>query len=223
MSDSNSSASQDEMSYEELDPDVGLMLRVREDDAMAFEQLIQQYQGRLIRILEHVVGRKDIAEDLAQDVFLRVYRARKTYKPGARFSTWLFRIANNVASNSIRDRSRRKEVQVTSGDSSDSKAMRMETMAMASSGVMPARNIDKSERAAMVRQAIEALGERQRMALLLSKFEGLSYQEIADTMELSTKAVKSLLMRARVNLKVLLQPYLDEGQPPQGGSTEGDE
>jgi RNA polymerase sigma-70 factor (ECF subfamily) len=196
------------------------MLRVQQDDASAFERLIQTYQARLVRILQHLIGSQASAEDLAQDVFLRVWRARKSYQPTARFATWLFHIAHNVASNAVRDRKRRKEFQVANPDPNQSAVFSIEQMAIASTGAMPVRKLDKVERADMVRMAVEALNERQRMALLLCKFEGLSYQEIADTMELSVQAVKSLLSRARVNLKVLLEPYFDRGQLP--GTIEDD-
>jgi RNA polymerase sigma-70 factor (ECF subfamily) len=148
-----------------------------------------------------------------QDVFLRVWRARKRYEPAAKFSTWLFHIAHNVASNALRDRRRRKEYQ-TNENQNDSSTFGLNEMAMDSTGVIPVRRFDKVERAEMVRYAIEALNERQRMALMLSRFEGLSYQEIADTMDLTVQAVKSLLSRARVNLKTLLQPYLADGMLP---------
>lgn len=196
------------------DSDVHLMLRVQQDDAAAYELLIQTYQLRLIRFLQNLVGSETSAEDLAQDVFLRVWRARKTYQPTAKFATWLFHIAHNVASNAVRDRKRRKEFQVSNQDPNQSAVLSIEQMAVASTGAMPIRKLDQSERADMVRLAVESLNDRQREALLLSRFEGLCYQEIADTMELSVQAVKSLLSRARVNLKVLLEPYLDHGQLP---------
>ena len=196
-----------------------LMLRVQQDDEVAFENLIRTYQSRLVRILQHLIGSEAAAEDLAQDVFLRVWRARKSYQPSARFATWLFHIAHNVASNAVRDRKRRKEFQVANPDPNQSAVFSIDQMAMASTGAMPIRKLDKVERADMVRLAVEALNDRQRMALLLCKFEGLSYQEIADTMELSVQAVKSLLSRARVNLKILLEPYVDRGQLP--GAIEG--
>ncbi|MCA9181512.1 MAG: sigma-70 family RNA polymerase sigma factor, partial [Planctomycetales bacterium] len=94
----------------------------------------------------------------------------------------------------------------------------LEQMALAASGGMPVRKLDLAERASIVRAAVEALNERQRMALLLCNFERLSYQEIAETMDLSVQAVKSLLSRARVNLKTLLQPYIDDGSLPPGDS-----
>src|SRR6476659_2814770 len=96
--------------YTLADPDVRLMLQVRDGDAQAFEELMLRYQNRLMSLLAHLVGQRDLAEDLTQDVFLRVYRARKRYVPGAQFSTWLFTIAGNVASNALRSRSRRPEV-----------------------------------------------------------------------------------------------------------------
>lgn len=200
----------------QIDPDVQLMLRVKqgEGDAVAFEQLIHRYQGRLLRVLQHIVGSESVAEDLVQDVFLRVWRARKNYEPTAKFTTWVFHIANNVASNSLRDRKRRKEFQVVSGDPGTSAVMSLDQMAAASTSTMPTRKLDHAERAEIVRTAVEALNERQRMALLLCKFEGLSYQEIANTMDLSVQAVKSLLSRARVNLKVLLEPYVESGLLP---------
>ncbi len=206
--------------YTALDPDVRLMLRVRDDDAQAFEELVRRYQQRLIGVLEHLVRGKDMAEDLAQEVFLRVFRARKNYKPGAKFSTWLFTIANNVASNALRNRARRKEVNVSTVMGAQREGNPLEEMLAAASGLMPARQLDKLERAEVVQLAVEALNERQKMALLLAKFEGLSYEEIAQVMQLTPQAVKSLLSRARRNLKDLLRPYMEEGFPPEEAETE---
>ena len=200
--------------YESLDPDVRLMLRVRDDNSAAFEELVLRYQARLLSVLEHLVRTRDLAEDLTQEVFLRVYRARETYVPGAKFSTWLFTIANNVARNALRSRSRRKEVNVGPAANGESGANAIEKMALAASGLMPTRQLDKAEMAEVVRIAMESLNERQRMALLLSKFENMSYEDIAQTMDLSTPAVKSLLSRARGNLKTILEPYILEGQRP---------
>jgi RNA polymerase sigma-70 factor (ECF subfamily) len=208
-------------SYAAVDPDVRLMLEVRDDNAAAFEELVVRYQDRLINVLIHLVGSREWAEDLAQEVFLRVFRARKSYEPGAKFSTWLFTIANNLASNAIRNRSRRKEVTVGATGSSDSTALSLHEIALAKSSFLPARRLDKLEMAEVLQLAMESLGERQRMALLLCKFENMSYQDIADTMGLSVKAVKSLLSRARVNLKAILEPYMEHGVPPtQAGAVE---
>ncbi len=205
------------------DPDVQLMLRVREhDDPLAFEQLILRYSPRLLRILKNQIGNNGSAEDLVQEVFLRVYRARKTYKPTARFSTWLYHIANNVASNAVRDRNRRREYQLGAADPDASGVMAMEHIAIASTGSMPLRKLARNERAEMVRNAVEALPDRQRMALLLNKFEQLSYQEIAVIMNMNEKAVKSLLSRARVNVRICLEPYINDQPDARPPTTDPD-
>ncbi|HTN76034.1 MAG TPA: sigma-70 family RNA polymerase sigma factor [Pirellulaceae bacterium] len=209
--------------YELLDPDVRLMLQVRDGSAAAFEELVLRYQGRLLTVLEHLVHNRELAEDLAQEVFLRVYRARESYTAGAKFSTWLFTIANNVASNARRDRSRRKEVGVSASPGGDTNAQPLERMAVAASGLMPARQLDKIEMAEIVRLAVDTLSERQRLAVLLSKFEGMSYVDIAATMGMSVQAIKSLLSRARGNLKAVLEPYMQTGVKPTVVTIEADE
>lgn len=187
------------------------MLRIKDDDAVAFEILVARYQSRIARLMMGWVHSQEVAEELVQEVFLRVFRSRKSYEPTAKFTTWIYRIANNVASNNVRDRSKRKEYQVGLPSNPSMTEMGIEHIALAASGAMPTRIVDRSERAEVVQQAVMALGERQRVALILSRFENMSYQEIADTMGLTVKAVKSLLSRARVNLKTLLQPYMDDG------------
>jgi len=190
------------------------MLEVREDNALAFEELVARYQMRLVAILEHLVGSRDQAEDLAQEVFLRVYRARKRYVAGAKFSTWLFTIANNVASNALRNRSRRPEITLQARDSGPLGPRPLDAMVQASSGQMPARQLAKAEMREIVQLALTALNERQRMAVLLSKFEQMSYADIAETMQLTPQAIKSLLHRARGNLREVLEPYLRHGERP---------
>jgi len=194
------------------------MLEVRAGNAAAFEELVLRYQDRLLTILEHLVGNHHQAEDLTQEVFLRVYRARKTYQPGAKFSTWLFRIAHHVALNALRDQGRRREVSLDRGPSPDLSGVsrtQLEEVAQASSGAIPARRLDRTELQQIVRSALDRLNDRQRLAVLLSKFEGMSYAEIAEVMGLSASAVKSLLSRARAALREVLEPYLETGTPPQ--------
>ncbi len=188
------------------------MLQVRNDDAMAFEELMLRYQNRMVTLLTHLVGKRDLAEDLAQDVFLRVYRARKRYIPGSKFSTWLYTIAHNVAANAIRSLSRRREVNLSPRSSGELSGNPMDAAAIAASSLMPTRQLDKAELCDVVKLAVHNLNERQRMAVLLNKFEHLSYEEIGHVMELTPQAVKSLLSRARGNLKEILDPYLDEGK-----------
>ena len=201
--------------YQLQDPDVRLMLQVRDDDAAAFDELMNRYQARLVTVLEHLTGRRDQAEDLAQEVFLRVYRARKRYVVGAKFSTWLYTIANHVAANALRSMSRRPEVHLTAKPNESGGVGALDKIAVAASGGMPTRQLDKAELRDVVREALAGLSERQRMAVLLNKFEGMSYADIATTMEMSPQAIKSLLSRARVNLKGILEPYLEDGSRPQ--------
>lgn len=199
--------------YQQSDPDVRLMMRVARDDAGAFAELVSRYESRLVRLMRSIAPRPDQAEDLTQDVFLRVYRARHRYTPGAKFSTYLYTIAGNVARNAKRSAARRREVtEVDSPVAGDgSRIAPITTTKPDASGLMPTRRVDADERAVIVQRAIESLSERQRMALVLSRFEHLSYAEIAETMGLSTKAVKSLLSRARVSLRDELKPYIDDG------------
>jgi len=197
------------------------MLRVKEDDAIAFEFLVDRFQRKIIRFMNGWTRSAEQAEDLAQEVFLRIYKSRKTYLPTAKFSTWIYRIAHNVASNHIRDVSVRREYQLSKAESGSTSGLLLENIAVSPSGYQPTRNMDHQERSRVILLALEALGERQRTAILLSKFEGMSYQEIGETMGLTVQAVKSLLMRARVNLKNLLEPYLQEGLVP-GAELEAD-
>jgi RNA polymerase sigma-70 factor (ECF subfamily) len=199
--------------YAQRDPDVRLMLRVRDGDAAAFEELVLRYQNRLLTVLEHMTGRRDLAEDLTQDVFLRIYRARERYMPNARFSTWLFTITNNVALNARRSLARRHEVNMETTESGSMEPLAQ--MALEASGQMPARLADKTEVQEIVRSAVANLNDRQRMAVLLSKFEGMSYADIGEVMELTPQAVKSLLSRARGSLRSALTPYLEHGQRPE--------
>lgn len=190
------------------DPDVQLMLRVKEDDQDAFAQLVENYQNRLIAIFWHMLRNRDVAEDLTQETFMRVYRARQTYNPTAKFSTWLFRIANNLASNTRRSKGRRKEVQMYVQDSQSMTSRPAENLAPEKSALMPTRQLASKELQDVVQVALSELNERQRMALLLHKFEGFNYSEIGESLELTTAAVKSLLSRARESLKYKLERYV---------------
>ena len=190
------------------DPEVQLMLRTRDGDDEAFAELVAAYQDRLVGIFFHMLQDKEGAEDLAQEAFLRIYRARKTYKPTAKFSTWLFRIANNLASNSRRSKGRRREVALNLRDSGPLGPRPEEKLIAEKSALMPARQVAKKEMQSMVRKALDSLNDRQKMALNLHKFEGMSYADIGEAMEMTPAAVKSLLSRARENLKVKLEPYV---------------
>jgi RNA polymerase sigma-70 factor (ECF subfamily) len=204
------------------DPDIRLMLRVRDDDSTAFADLVERFQHRLVGVMHHIVGNADEAEDLAQEVFLRVYRIRKKYTPKAKFSTWLFTIANNLALNTLRDRKRRPVLPLEVFDSGPLGPRPTENAA-ASRDVPPAHNLQQQELAGVIRLALDELNERQRVAIVLNKFEDMNYADIADVMGLTTKAVKSLLSRARAKLRETLQGYIymdSEPPPPEGEDSE---
>jgi RNA polymerase sigma-70 factor, ECF subfamily len=207
------------------DPDIRLMLRVRDaDDRQAFAELVGRYQHRLVGVMNHLVGHPDEAEDLAQEVFLRVYRTRQKYTPKAKFATWLFTIANNLALNSLRDRRRKPVVSLDPPDASASSSWQVGQLA-ANRDQPPTQNLQQVELEAVIRRALDQLNDRQRMAVVLNKFEDLNYAEIAEVMGLTTKAVKSLLSRARSRLRECLQPYvyMDGEAPPNPEPDDGDE
>jgi RNA polymerase sigma-70 factor (ECF subfamily) len=198
------------------DPDARLMIRVRDGEAGAFEELVLKYQHRLVAVLHHLMGSVEEAEDLAQEVFLRVYKARSRYRARAKFSTWLFTIANNLALNALRGKRRRPLVPLPV-DQSGPLGARPAEQIVRDPSERPSQQMQRLEIAAAVRRAIESLNERQRAALLYHKFEDMSYEEIARIMGLTTKAVKSLLNRARTSLRDALRDYLasDSGQMPR--------
>ncbi len=211
------------------DPDIRLMLRVREDDPAAFAELVARYQHRLIAVLHHVVGNRAEAEDLAQEVFLRVYRHRKKYRPHAKFATWLFTIANNLALNFLRRRQRRPTQPL---ELSDSGSLRHEPVAdqaeFLAASSPAAQQLHHQELTDVVRRALDSLNDRQRLAIVLNKFEDMNYADIARVMGLTVKAVKSLLSRARTKLRIALAGYIYmDGQPhasppPPACNREGD-
>ena len=192
------------------DPSADLMKRVQDGDAGAFEELVAAWQDRLVTLFLHHTGDHSTAEDLAQEVFLRVYRARQGYRPTAKFSTWIHTIAHNVASD-LRQRAYRRMERGVPATACSSSAIGLEQIAVAASGQRPARQADRSELQEVVREAIAGLSDNQRMAVLLARFEQCSYEEIAEAMNLSLPAVKSLLFRARDHLRHSLESYEKEG------------
>jgi RNA polymerase sigma-70 factor (ECF subfamily) len=206
-----------EQQLEARDPDIRLMLQVRDDVQGAFDTLVERYQHRLLGVLAHLVGNVEEAEDLTQEVFLRIYRARRGYKPRARFSTWLFTIANNLALNHLRGKGRNPTVTLDGGGASSSQpALPARRQALSREGT-PSAQMRQVELSDVVREALAVLGEDQKLAVLLNKFEDMSYSEIADVMGRSEAAVKSLLARARNHLREQLEPYIQTGQRRPAG------
>jgi RNA polymerase sigma-70 factor, ECF subfamily len=189
------------------DPAADLMVRVAAGGpaaADAFAEIVSLWQDRLVTLFLHQMGDHATAEDLTQEVFLRVYRAREGYRPTARFTTWIHTIAANVASDLRQRAYRRREHGVPAAASATSSGIGLDQLAVAASGLMPARQADRQELRAVVQEALAGLNERQRMAVLLAKFEHCSLEEIAAAMGLSVPAVKSLLFRARDHLRAAL-------------------
>ncbi len=196
--------------------DVQLMLDVKAGDDSSFDFLLQKYRSPLVNFLNRMVRDSSTAEDLAQEVFLRVYRARKQYTPSAKFTTWLFRIATNVALNSVRDtRHKKMEVSIDAPtDEEDSRPMELRARE---------KRIDEHllerDRIETIRRAILALPEKQRAAVLLHKYEEMDYAEIARVLDCSESALKSLLFRAYESLRVQLAPLV--AQPVAHRAGEG--
>jgi RNA polymerase sigma-70 factor (ECF subfamily) len=204
-----------EQQLEARDPDVRLMVQARDDIQGAFEALVERYQNRLVGILFHMVGNKEEAEDLCQEVFLRIYKARKGYRPRAKFSTWLFTIANNLALNHLRRKGRTQSLPL--GGASGSQPVAPVAQGLVGREGTPSGQMRQAELSDLVRDALATLNEDQKMAVLLNKFEEMSYAEIADVMGRSPEAIKSLLARARNQLREQLEPYLLTGQRGPAG------
>lgn len=194
--------------------DVQLMLDVKAGDAESFDFLLQKYRSPLVNFLGRMVRDRATAEDLAQEVFLRVYRARAQYTPSAKFTTWIFRIATNLALNSIRDtKYQRMSVSLDApADGDDAPPMELPA---------PEMRIDEHlverDRAEFIRRAIMALPEKQRAAVLLHKYEEMDYGEIAKILECSESALKSILFRAYETLRVQLAPLVTQPEPRRAG------
>jgi RNA polymerase sigma-70 factor (ECF subfamily) len=179
-----------------LERDAQLMLRVRDGDDTSFALLLERHRGPVAHFLYRMIQNQAVSEELAQEVFLRVYRSRATYEPTAKFTTWLFRIATHVALNSIRDRKKEKGQESLSEEMLDGVerqvADRQQTVEQEMINEVKLRE---------VRQAIEALPAKQRAAVLMHKYEGLDYAQIAAVLSCSESAIKSLLFRAYESLR----------------------
>jgi RNA polymerase sigma-70 factor (ECF subfamily) len=192
-----------------------MMLDVKAGDDASFDLLLRKYRTPLVNFLFRMVRDTATAEDLAQEVFLRVYRARKQYTPSAKFTTWLFRIATNVALNSVRDnRYRKLEISFDAATSDEEDSAPRELPA-------PDMRIDEHmverDRCSFIRGVIASLPEKQRAAVLLHKYEEMDYGEIAKILDCSESALKSLLFRAYENLRVQLAPLA--GRAGEGRSS----
>ena len=189
------------------------MLDVKLGDERSFELLLQRYRTPLVNFLYRMVRSREQAEDLAQEVFIRVYRAREEYVPSAKFTTWLFRIATNLALNSLRDhRYQKLEMSIDAPLKADSEEGDERPFEVADKRPTVEQELVEEERKKMIRHAIEKLPEKQRAAVLLHKYQELDYAEIAKILSCSESALKSLLFRAYEMLRVELAPLVRQGK-----------
>ena len=182
-----------------LERDAQLMLRVREGDETSFALLLERHRGPVVNFLHRMVQNRAVSEELAQEVFLRVYRSRQTYEPTAKFTTWLFRIATHLALNAIRD-GKKSRLQESLSDELLEGVERQ----IADRQVTVEQSMVSDVKVQEIRQAIGTLPEKQRAAVLMHKYDGLDYGQIARSLGCSESAVKSLLFRAYETLRARL-------------------
>jgi RNA polymerase sigma-70 factor (ECF subfamily) len=184
------------------EPEAQIMADVAKGDLAAFRTIVELHHKPLISFIARFTGDRDSAEDVAQEVFLRVFKAAKDYKPQAKFRTWLFTIATNLCLNELRDNKNSPKLV----DVSD--LHEQEYPVIASAAFSPQKAAENAELSSAVRKAIQNLPENQRIAILLRQYNDFSYNEISKIMGLSTSAVESLIQRARQSLKKSLSTYL---------------
>ncbi|HEV2177411.1 MAG TPA: sigma-70 family RNA polymerase sigma factor [Terriglobia bacterium] len=199
-----------------IDSDLDLMLRVSRGDTESFEVLLQRYRMPVVGYCARLVRDPTLAEDLAQEVFLRVYQARQRYLPSAKFTTWLYRIATNLALNAIRDRKGEPVPfgsAASAGPGADQNASDFEPTENRIPDTRPTveGQLMESDGDRLIRQAVEMLPEKQRAAVILHKYQDVDYRQIAKILRVSESAVKSLLFRAYETLRLRLEPAMKEG------------
>ncbi len=186
--------------------DAEVMLRVKAGDESAFDYLVQKYRRPLVSFMYRMARNTAAAEDLAQEVFLRVYRSRQTYEASAKFTTWLYRIATNLAVNHARDtRHERPEITVSLDEPDEDTGT---TLDVADSKVTAEESLVRRERMLAIRSKVEALPERQKLAVIMHKYQQMDYKQIADVLKLSESATKSLLFRAYETLRDQLKEFI---------------
>jgi RNA polymerase sigma-70 factor (ECF subfamily) len=186
--------------------DAEIMLRVKAGDDSAFEYLVQKYRRPMVNFMYRMARNPAAAEDLAQEVFLRVYRSRSTYEASAKFTTWLYRIATNLAVNYVRDMRHERPESTLSLDEPDGNTGQTVDVPDGTPTVEEA--IVRRERLAAIRQRVQALPERQRMAVTMHKYQQMDYRQIGEVLKLSESATKSLLFRAYETLRVQLKEFV---------------
>ncbi len=186
--------------------DLAWMERVKRGDMEAFQELIEAHQSRVIGTIAKMLGDETEAEDLAQQVFIRIWKSAPRYEPTAKFTTWLYTITRNLVFNELRRRRRHVTQSLAASEETDDRA----PLQIADpSGKSPDATMLDAEMQKAIQRAIEELPEVQRMAIILRRYDDVSYEEIGVILKLSVPAVKSVLFRARTELRQKLQQYLD--------------
>ncbi len=191
-----------------LDSDASLMLKFKNGDISSFEKLLQKHKERIINIIYQFIGERNEAEDLAMEVFLRVYQAAKSYEPKAKFTTWLYKITTNLCLNEIRKKTKLQTISLSKPVSTGGGKEEELIEKIADAAPSPQEILEEKERNALIRKAIDSLPVKQRMAIILQIYEGLSYKEISRILGCSIKSVERCLYWARTNLKEKLSSYL---------------
>lgn len=191
----------------ESSTDAEVMLRVKAGDQSAFDYLVQKYRRPLVSFMYRMARNSAAAEDLAQEVFLRVYRSRQSYEASAKFTTWLYRIATNLAVNHARDtRHERPEVSVSLDETNDDSSTT--TLQLPDGSLTAEQVMVQRERLQAIRSKVEALPEQQRLAVIMHKYQQMDYKQISEVLKKSESATKSLLFRAYETLREQLKEFL---------------
>ncbi|HVZ61579.1 MAG TPA: sigma-70 family RNA polymerase sigma factor [Terriglobales bacterium] len=192
-------------SYEGL-TDAEIMLRAKVGDEAAYEYLVLKFRRPILGFMYRMARNAAVAEELTQEVFLRVYRSRQTYNADAKFSTWLYRIASNLGVNHARDtKHERSEVNISLDEPDSDTGM---TLDVPDRGLSAEQGLLRRERLQAIRNRVMALPERQRVAVLMHKYQGMDYRQIAEVLKLSESATKSLLFRAYETLRESLKEFV---------------
>jgi RNA polymerase sigma-70 factor (ECF subfamily) len=186
--------------------DADIMLRVKTGDESAFQYLVEKYRRPMVSFMYRMAHNTAAAEDLAQEVFLRVYRSREGYEPSAKFTTWLYRIATNLAVNHARDTRNERPDKTVSLDEPEQETG--QTMDVPDASLTAEQSIMRRERLAAIRKKVQSLPERQRMAVIMHKYQQMDYRQIGEVLKLSESATKSLLFRAYESLREQLKEFV---------------
>ena len=193
------------------DVDLQLMARLKAGDNQAFNELMERNEKRVVNLIYRFTGNREVAGDLAQEVFLRVYRASARFEPKAKFFTYLYRVTLNLCRN-YRAKAKRRQTTSLNATRKGKDGGEAPPLELVDPSGSAEERVSRLELSAVVREAVDSLPQQQREVVVLQRFQGLAYEEIAEALNLSVSAVKSRLHRAKLNLKEKLTPYIERGE-----------